>query len=56
MTGFPDSDRQPIPDPDAIPPLGPEDLEAYQTRMFEEHPETHPAFGSPDIEPLGGRS
>lgn len=54
MTGFPDSAPLPAPDPDAIPPLGPEDLEAYQTRMFEEHPETHPAYGSPDIEPLEG--
>ena len=41
---------------DTIPPLGPEDLEAYQTRMFEDHPELDPAFGSPDIAPVEGEA
>jgi len=43
-----------FPDPDAIPPIGPEGLEAEQLRMFEDHPEMDPGFGSPEIEPLEG--
>ena len=54
MTEFPDP--LPVPDPDAIPPLGPEDLEASQLRMFEDHPELHPAFGSPDIQAVEGEA
>jgi segregation and condensation protein B len=34
----------------------PEDVEAIQTKMFEEHPEVDPAFGSPAIEPVGGEA
>lgn len=44
----------PLPPEDAIPPLGPEDLEAFQTRMFEDHPELAPGHGSPEIEALEG--
>ena len=54
MTEFPDP--LPVPDPDSIPPLGPEDLEASQLRMFEDHPELHPAFGSPDIQAVEGEA
>jgi len=54
MDGWPDTPALPDRDPDSIPPLGPEDLESYQTQMFEDHPELHPAYGSPDIRPLEG--
>ncbi len=40
---------------DPIVPL-PEDADAIQTKMFEEHPEVNPAFGSPDIEPVEGEA
>lgn len=54
MAMFPDDDPPAGPDPDPIPPLGPEDLEAWQTRMFEDHPEMDPGFGSPAIEAVAG--
>ncbi len=49
-----DPEGQPI--PDAIPPIGPEGLEAEQLRMFEDHPEMDPAFGSPEIEAPEGEA
>lgn len=52
----PDTDPGLPADADALPPLGPEDLESFQTRMFEEHPEMDPAFGSPAIEPVEGEA
>ena len=42
-------------EPHPIPPLGAED-EGEQLRMFEDHPELDPGFGSPDIRPLGGEA
>lgn len=44
------TDSNEMPEPDALPPIGPEGLEAEQLRMFEDHPEMAPAFGSPEIE------
>jgi len=40
---------------DPILPL-PDDAAAVQTKMFEEHPEMDPAFGSPEIEPVEGEA
>lgn len=40
---------------DPIVPL-PEDADPIQTKMFTEHPELNPAFGSPDIEPVEGEA
>lgn len=58
MTEFPDREPGSVDpnDPDALPPLGPEDLEAYQLRMFEDHPEVQSGFGSPDIQPVDGEA
>jgi segregation and condensation protein B len=40
---------------DPIVPL-PEDADPIQTKMFEEHPEVNPAFGSPEIEAVEGEA
>jgi segregation and condensation protein B len=40
---------------DPIVPL-PEDADPVQTKMFEEHPEVNPAFGSPEIEAVEGEA
>ncbi|MBI4911663.1 MAG: SMC-Scp complex subunit ScpB [Acidobacteria bacterium] len=48
------TDPDALPPDDALPPLLPEDLEALQLRMFEDHPEMQPAFGSPEIEATAG--
>jgi segregation and condensation protein B len=45
-----------MPEPDAIPPIGPEGLEAEQLRMFEDHPEMDPGFGSPAIDAPEGEA
>ncbi|MFN8010404.1 MAG: SMC-Scp complex subunit ScpB [Holophagaceae bacterium] len=46
------------PAPEAVDPIVPlpEDAAAVQTKMFEEHPEMDPAFGSPEIEPVEGEA
>lgn len=50
------TDSSGLPEPGALPPIGPEGLEAEQLRMFEDHPEMAPGFGLPAPGDLEGEA